>query len=103
MNKLNKGDYVLATKWRDGDPADSWGIGFYDGMRGGNIVRHYVLDADGQQLRTNGFRRVERISQSEGDLIFALYKACQKNYVLFRTVVPSLWNLLDSLRQTKLL
>lgn len=57
------GDYVLATKWNDGDPGDHWGVGFYDGERNG---RHYVIDSAGEQIRGNGFRRVGRITPEIG-------------------------------------
>lgn len=57
------GDYVLATKWDDGDPGDHWALGFYNGEREG---RHYVLDGTGQNLRANGFRRVARIRKDVG-------------------------------------
>lgn len=59
-----KGDYVLATKYDDGDPGDQWSVGFYD--RTDERGRHYVTDADGKQFRGNGFRRVERIGPGRG-------------------------------------
>ena len=68
--KLEKGDYVLATKYYDGDPGDDWAIGFYDGVLpipGGE--RHLVVDNDGRQFRGNGFRRVEKISHARGAFI----------------------------------
>lgn len=58
------GDYVLATKYADGDPGDPWALGFYDGIRYGD--RHMVKDAAGNQIRHNGFRRVARIRQDVG-------------------------------------
>ena len=57
------GDYVLATKYSDGDPQDQWFVGFYDGERDG---RHYVKNSAGQQGRANGFRRVKKISPERG-------------------------------------
>jgi len=60
---MNTGDYVLATKYDDGDPLDNWCVGFYDGERAG---RHFVTDGQGNQFRGNGFRRVERITAEEG-------------------------------------
>jgi hypothetical protein len=57
-NVPNLGDYVLATKYEDGDPGDAWALGFYDGERGG---RYYVLDDNGNQIRGNGYRRISRI------------------------------------------
>jgi hypothetical protein len=58
-----KGDYVLATKYSDGDPHDQWCIGFYDKGENG---RHYVIDSEGNQFRHNGFRRVAKISNNRG-------------------------------------
>lgn len=57
------GDYVLATKYSDGDPQDHWVVGFYDREQAG---RHYVVDSNGQQMRGNGFRRVAKISSERG-------------------------------------
>jgi hypothetical protein len=66
---MNKGYYVLATKYQDGDPLDHWAVGFYDHQdeRG----RHYVVDSEGNQLRGNGFRRVAKISAERGAWLLA--------------------------------
>jgi phage terminase large subunit-like protein len=56
------GDYVVATKWSDGDLSDHWCVGVYDGEKDG---RHFVKDASGQQFRINGFRRVQKITAEE--------------------------------------
>jgi hypothetical protein len=61
---MEVGDYVLATKYDDGDPGDMWALGFYDGERDG---RHYVKDSAGQQIRGNGFRRASRIRKDVGN------------------------------------
>ena len=58
-----KGDYVLATKYADGDPKDQWAVGFYDKQEGD---RHYVTDEHGHQFRHNGFRRVKTITGERG-------------------------------------
>jgi len=34
IKKIKKGDYVLATKYSDGDPKDHFAVGFFDKMRG---------------------------------------------------------------------
>ena len=61
---LEKGDYVLATKWYDGDPGDAWAIGFYDcELRG----RHYVLNGAGEQIRHNGYRAAGCITREVGE------------------------------------
>ena len=57
------GDYVLATKYDDGDPQDHWAIGYFDGITSPhyNPPRYNVVNSDGEQFRGNGFRRVEKI------------------------------------------
>jgi hypothetical protein len=67
MASLKRGDYVLATKYHDGDPLDHWVVGFFDSMlkkQGGD--RYMVIDEDGNQFRGNGFRRARKISEREG-------------------------------------
>lgn len=80
MNEaLKQGDYVIATKYHDGDPQDHWAVGFYNGeMRQvarrpgmecvltGLSPRYDVVDAQGVSFRANGFRRVEKISHELG-------------------------------------
>ena len=66
-NALVKGDYVLATKYRDGDPLDGYAVGFYNGSYDHfGSLRHLVVDGAGKQFRANGFRRAERISTELG-------------------------------------
>ena len=62
------GDYVLATKYSDGDPQDHWVVGFFDGVTSPHYdpARYNVVDSDGQQFRGNGFRRVEKITEETG-------------------------------------
>lgn len=69
LEGMNIGDYVLATKYDDGDPGDTWAVGFYDGERDG---RHYVKDATGAQIRVNGFRRVARIRADVGTWLISV-------------------------------
>lgn len=70
---MNKGDYVFATKYTDGDPGDAFCLGFYDGeLPGKGARRHLVLNDAGQQFRPNGFRRCEPITHDEGLYIIQL-------------------------------
>jgi hypothetical protein len=71
MTKLPKiGDYVLATKYADGDPGDHFCVGFYNGSYNCGIeTRHLVVDSNGQNFRNNGFRRVARVSARRGTWI----------------------------------
>lgn len=68
-DELKTGDYVLATKYIDGDPRDQWAIGFYAGITAPHYTppRHDVVDCDGKQFRGNGFRRVQKISAARGE------------------------------------
>jgi hypothetical protein len=63
--KLTKGDYVLATKWSDGDPQDPWCVGFYDRFDE-EWKRHHVVDGDGDPFRAGGFRRAKKINIRRG-------------------------------------
>ena len=67
MQQLQKGNYVLATKYSDGDPHDQWCVGFYDQQLDYKAApRHQVVDREGRQFRGNGFRRVKKISPERG-------------------------------------
>lgn len=61
------GDYVLATKYEDGDPGDHFAVGYLK-----EIIDHYgqrryiVVDNDGNRYRYNGFRRCEKITDELG-------------------------------------
>lgn len=71
MTELKKADYVLATKWSDGDPRDQWAIGLYDGLTEHKPVRHLVVDNNGKQFRPGGFRRAKAIKPEVGDWLLA--------------------------------
>jgi hypothetical protein len=68
------GDYVLATKYSDGDPGDPWALGFYAGELDMGITRHdikvepryLVNDSSGATIRGNGYRRVARVRKDVG-------------------------------------
>lgn len=72
--RITNGEYVLATKWGDGDPGDHWGVGFYDRFENG---RHYVVDSAGKQIRGNGFRRVGRITADVGRWLLSAAKSLE--------------------------
>lgn len=65
------GDYVLATKYHDGDPHDDWCVGFYDGLTNPeyNPPRYNIIDIEGRNFRGNGFRRIKKISKDRGKWI----------------------------------
>ena len=68
------GDYVLATKYSDGDPGDAWALGFYAGeLDMGNdsetikvAPRYLVNDSSGKTIRPNGYRRVACVRKDVG-------------------------------------
>lgn len=69
------GDYVLATKWSDGDPGDPWALGFYAGeLDMGNdpeqkikvATRYLVNDNSVKTIRPGGYRRVARVRKDVG-------------------------------------
>jgi len=86
MNKLNIGDYVLATKWSDGNSQEQWCVGFYAGITAPhyNPPRYDVVDENGVQFRSNGFRRVKKISKARGEWIL-------KNMAQIEESRKSLW------------
>ncbi len=61
------GDYVVATKYADGDPGDQFCIGFYArAFDHFGQTRHLVSDGKGGNFRHNGFRRVARVGHKRG-------------------------------------
>lgn len=67
---VKKGDYVVATKYSDGDPGDQFCVGYYDGSyEHFGEIRHLVVDGDGKSFRANGFRRVAKVGSRRGSWI----------------------------------
>lgn len=60
----NVGDYVLATKYGDGDPYDHFYVGFVSGYT--RHGRYLIMNNEGATQRLNGFCRVEKITADEG-------------------------------------
>lgn len=68
LSRLNENDYVLATKYRDGDPQDEWAIGFFHSVLQEKCGdRFMVIDREGNQFRENGFRCAEKITPACGE------------------------------------
>lgn len=88
---LNIGDYVLATRWSDGDPQDPWFIGFLCGVTEEKDPRYFVSDAEGRQIH-RAFDRVKKIQPEVG-----AYLIEQKDYIECSGV--SLWSHLKSARK----
>lgn len=70
--RLQIGDYVIATKWKDGDPRDHFAVGFYAGMLSED--RYMIIDHYGYPFRANGFRRVRKISDKRGTWLIGRFK-----------------------------
>lgn len=61
------GDYVLGTKYADGDSGDPWAIGFLSAVHCTPIGQRYIVShADGTPIRPGGYRHVRRISFERG-------------------------------------
>lgn len=72
MKQLQKGDYVVATKYADGDPKDHFCVGFFDSMTWHN--RYNIVTNEGELFRHNGFRRAKKIREDVGAKIVAHIK-----------------------------
>ena len=84
------GDYVLATKYNDGDPCDHFYVGFVSGYT--HHGRYLIADNDGNNQRGNGFRRVEKITQEEGHKLVAMMP------MIGDRIGPSVWWHLSEMR-----
>lgn len=60
------GDYVLATKYSDGDPGDHYAVGYLERIDMRHDIRFIVVDNDKKPFRANGFRRCAQITEEEG-------------------------------------
>lgn len=88
------GDYVLATKYADGDPGDQWCVGWLTGTTAHDPPRYDVVDNDGQLFRGNGFRRAERITLWIGKEL--LRRNADERWELMSSI-RSLWDVRDAL------
>ena len=89
------GDYVLATKYADGDPCDHFCVGFVQSVTEdrNNDRRYNVVDDKGMSFRANGFRRAEKITKEEGHRLVDLFAEIGDR------PGPSLWTHLHQIRQ----
>ena len=86
------GDYVLVTKFHDGDFGDPWAVGFYAGMNGD---RHLVNGSEGLPIRANGWRRVGKVSDSLGRWLLANSDSLERTAP--SPEVFNLWMLVDAI------
>jgi hypothetical protein len=100
---MQHGDYVLATKYDDGDPGDGYAVGFYDRQLDyvSGVTRHLVVDGEGKQFRGNGFRRVELIHETEGRWLiqhFPEFKPLEMDVETEEVTGKSVWDWLAECR-----
>lgn len=82
--ELKKGDYVLATRWSDGDPLDPWAVGFIDYKV---KDRYQLVDDNGKKIGGfAGFRRAQKIPPDLGAYILDNAEAIEQFGV-------SIWNM----------
>ena len=79
---IKRGDYVLATKFHDGDPCDPFVVGFFTEMYRDRFI---VVDGEGKSFRAVGFRRCEKISTRVGNALVAAMP------LIGDVVGPSVW------------
>ena len=71
---MKKGDYVIATKHKDGDPNDPFCVGFFYKKTTEIPPKNIVTDADGIAMHAGGYRRIKKITQDVGEKILANIK-----------------------------
>ena len=71
--EIVKHDYVLATKYHDGNSAEGWCVGFFDRTEKGEVQdRHFIVSITGLQFRAgSGYRRMSKISKARGEFILS--------------------------------
>ena len=82
---MEKGAYVLATKYSDGDPKDHFCIGVFEGKIDYQDGRYLVVGKNSNHFRNNGFRKCVEISQNDGLVLFSIFKEIQQSEI-------SLWH-----------
>jgi len=75
---MKQGDYVVATKYRSGDPQDHFCVGWYAFFKE-DSQRHMVADSNGDWFRASGFRRVKKISSDCGEWLVHNLKAIESS------------------------
>lgn len=79
MSNFQKGDYVIATKYHDGNSGDGFCVGFYKEIYNHySQTRHIVVDSDDKPFLANGFRRVKKISKRRGEWIVKNFKLIEE-------------------------
>lgn len=74
--QLTVNDYVLGTKYSDGDPQDPWYVGFYNSTTKNRFI---LINELRKNIRPSGFRRAEKISKIRGEFILNNKKNIENN------------------------
>lgn len=97
MKPIAVGDYVLATKYNDGDPKDGWAVGWVGSITNHfDSIRYIIVDANKTVIgRANGFKRAKRISGEKGAFMVTYGVAIEKWYgysmwTMYRTSMKNL-------------
>ena len=88
------GQYVMASKYKDGDPYDGFCVGFFNGMlQKVTEDRYMVVNTKGENYRGNGFRRCQKIAPHEGAYL------CQNEELIRQHSPKSVWAWLREYRR----
>lgn len=87
LEQLKVGDYVLGTKYADGDPRDGWAVGYVVAFSPNHSYESVVIgDGRGNVIgRANGFRRAKRIKGECGEWM-------ARNASKFENLPCSMWH-----------
>lgn len=88
---IKVGDYVLATKYSDGDIRDQYAVGLVSEILDDRYV--VVVDGNGTSLCAGGFRYAKRITKEECDLLLTALPL----FELFGSP-PTVWRHLTDIR-----
>lgn len=75
---MKPGDYVLATKYKDGHSADPWVVGYFVRKEDDRFI---VADENGKVLRASGFRKCIPISKDEGRFLLEEVEKLREDYI----------------------
>ncbi len=67
---IKAGDYVIASKYQDGDPCDGFAVGFVERIT--DAGRVIVVNDRGEPFRAGGYRRAKCITRDEGRALVEL-------------------------------
>lgn len=67
--EFEKGDLILCTHWKDGDPRDAWYVGFFSHIiNEKDGIWYYVQDENGNLVK-RGFSYARKITEKQGKFL----------------------------------